>query len=382
MKNKRPSDLNAEGIVVIKIDAIGDFLIWLDSASQYRKIYGKQRITLICNDMCSQIAYQTGLFDEIVEINNKRFETDRDYKRNILKSFEKSSYRLLLQTAYSRTVDMDILAYNIPSIEKIAFKADESRINLSRYMAFMFIRRILDRAYDKLLEPGQGKIMELERNANFIKGIGGEFKYGYPKLPVFDVDKGIIPQKPYAVIFPGASSGKKMWQIKRFSEVGEYLIKEKNLDIYLCGGKGEAYLYNDFIDNISDDWVKRRVYDYFGKTSLTELAEVIRNAELLVGNDTSGIHFAAATNTRGICIFGDFAYGRFLPYKCENDDKVHNPIVVCHANMNCAGCAYGKITKECKANLMKTGRYLCMDRVSVEQVMGEINRNSLNRNAK
>lgn len=371
-KNQRPSVQDARGAVVIKMDAIGDFLIWLDSASQYRRLDPEQKITLVCNTACAEIAEKTGFFDEIIPVQSKRFESDNKYKKEIWDSFRDQNFHTLLQPAYSRTIDMDLLAMNIPAEEKIAFVADESRVNLSRYMAFKTIRAKLDRIYDKLIPSGGEKRMELERNAMFIRGLGLDFQAGYPSLPQMQVRQGVIPPKPYAVIFPGASSGKKMWQIERYAKVGTYLISERDMDVYLCGGENEAYLYRQFVDAIGQSGYRERVHDLFGKTTLPELAEVIRNASLFVGNDTSGIHFAAAVNTKGICIFGEFAYGRFLPYRCERDCGDHAPIIVCSANKNCAGCAYGTITTECKEHLIRTGRYQCMDDVSVEQVLREI----------
>lgn len=214
--------------------------------------------------------------------------------------------------------------------------------------------------------------MELERNAVFIRGLGHDFQAGYPSLPPMQVRQGVIPPKPYVVIFPGASSGKKMWPIERYAKVGEYIISEKGMDIYLCGGENEAYLYAQFIDAMESRALHGRVHNLFGRTTLTELAEVVRNAWLLVGNDTSGIHFAAAVNTRGICIFGEFAYGRFLPYRYERDCTGHEPVIVCSAGKTCAGCAYGSITPACRQHLVRTGRYQCMDEVRVEQVLEAI----------
>lgn len=372
LKNQRPSSDSNNGVAVIKIDAIGDFLIWLDSASQYRKIYPKQQITLICNTVCEELAEHTGFFDHVIAIQSRKFESDNQYKKEILGMLEKQCYQILLQPAYSRTVDMDILAYHIPAKEKIGFVADESRENLSRYLTFSSIRRRLDAAYDKLIPSGQENLMELERNARFIRGLGHDFQAGYPFLPASEVNPDIIPSKPYVVIFPGASSEKKMWPIERFAEVGEYIISKKDMDIYLCGSKSEAYLYNDFVKSVKQGASTGRVHDYFGKTTLLELAEVIRNAELLISNDTSGIHFAAAVNTKGICVFGEFAYGRFLPYCCERDCSGHEPVIVCHAGMSCTGCAHGAITKNCREHLLKTGRHLCIEKVSVEQVIESV----------
>lgn len=372
LKNLRPVLGEAQGIVVIKIDAIGDFLIWLDSASQYREIYPGQIITLVCNTVCAEIAGNTGFFDAIIPVQSRRLESDNRYKKEIWHSFRNKRFHTLLQTVYSRTIDMDLLAMNIPAKEKIAFVADESRMNLSRYIALRSIRQKLDNVYDRLIPSGGDNLMELERNAVFVRGLGYDFQSGYPWLPQTEVRKGVIPQKPYAVIFPGGSSGKKMWPIDRYAQVGEAIISEKGMDIYLCGGENEAYLYGQFVDAMEHALYRDRVHDLFGKTTLPELAEVIRNASLLVGNDTSGIHFAAAVNTKGICIFGEFAYGRFLPYQCERDCEEHEPVIVCSAKKSCAGCANGSITPACKEHLIRTGRYQCIDEVRVEQVLKEI----------
>lgn len=372
LKNLRPAFRDVRGVIVIKTDAIGDFLIWLDSASQYRAVYPGEAITLVCNTACAGIAENTGFFDEIIPVQSRRFESDNKYKKEIWDSFRNRSFHTLLQTAYSRTVDMDLLAMNIPAWEKTAFAADESRVNLSRYMALKCIRRKLDNIYDQLIPSGGENLMELERNAVFIRGLGHDFQAGYPSLPQTAVRPGVIPPAPYAVIFPGASSGKKMWPVDRYAKVGEYIISEKNMDIYLCGGENEAYLYGQFVAAMECAQYKDRVHDLFGKTTLVELAEVIRNASLLVGNDTSGIHFAAAVNTKGICIFGEFAYGRFLPYKCERGCGDHEPIVVCSAKKDCAGCAHGSITPACREHLLRTGRYQCMDEVGVDEVIRKI----------
>ena len=76
IKNQRPQNTVSGKIVVIKIDAIGDFLIWLDSASQYRECYPNYNITLICNTACEEIAEHTGFFDRIIAIKNKKCEAD------------------------------------------------------------------------------------------------------------------------------------------------------------------------------------------------------------------------------------------------------------------------------------------------------------------
>ena len=270
LKNQRPTARDAQGIIIIKIDAIGDFLIWLDSAEQYKKLYKGQKITLVCNAFCTDIAKNTGFFDEVISIESKKFEADNQYKKEIWKRFHKRMFHTLLQTEYSRTIDMDLLARNIPAKEKIAFVADESRMNLSRFITFRHIRKKLDNTYDRLIPSGEKNLMELERNAVFIRGLGFDFYAGYPSFPQVHVRKEIIPSKPYAVIFPGGSSGKKMWPIERYAQVGEYIIKKKGMDLYLCGGQNEAYLFRQFVEAVEQEEFKKSVHNLFGKTTLLE----------------------------------------------------------------------------------------------------------------
>ena len=372
-KNRRPLSDSPTGVIIVKIDAIGDFIIWLDSASQYPLIYKDEPITLVCNKLCEQIAKHTGLFDKVIAVDSRRFEADNKYKKEVLKELEKQQNRVLIQPVFSRTIDMDLISYRIPAKEKIAFKADESRMNLSRYMAISSVKKCADSVYDKLIDATDGWVMEAKRNAEFIRGLGTDFKAGYSDLPEYNVKEGVIPDKPYVVIFPGSSSTKKMWPVNNFAVIIEYIVEKWDREIYICGSKGESWIAEDIIKCITNSDAKNKTHNYCGKTTLLELAEVIRHAMYMVSNDTSGIHFAAAVNTKGICLFGEFAYGRFLPYDIERHDK-HNEIYVCSAGMKCKRCSAGKITAECKANLMNTGRYLCIDKISVDNVKLAVNK--------
>ena len=94
-----------------------------------------------------------------------------------------------------------------------------------------------------------------------------------------------------------------------FAQVADYVCERTGWTAYLCGSKSEKPLYEAFA---ADKKEKTKSVDYFGSTSLIELAEVIRHARFVISNDTSGIHFAAAVNTPSVCIMGEYNFGRFL----------------------------------------------------------------------
>ena len=355
-------------VLVIKSDAIGDFLIWLDSAKELKGLYKDKSIVLLCSSPCVHIAQVTGYFDEILTLNIRKFESDGTYRKGIIEQFGSLSFDVLIQTAFSRTVHMDMLAAVIPAAEKIGLVSDESRTNLSRYIVTKSNKKKLDSIYDKLIPVTDQWLMEVKRNGELIRGLGKkDFKTGMPVLKPYDAKAVIIPKGDYFVIFPGASTPKKMWNIKNFAEIADYVSEKTGWRAYACGSRDEQYLY-ERLDRTT-------VVDYFGKTTLTELAEVIRHARLVISNDTSGIHFAAAVNTPSVCILGEYNYGRFLPYDYDREyGSELKPMIVCHADMPCKRCASGKMTSECNACMASTGRYLCVEKVTVSQVKEAVDR--------
>lgn len=362
----KKKNVTNNAVLIIKLDAIGDFIIWLDSAKEYRNLYPNKKLVLLCNEICVDIAKSEKNFDEIISLNIKRFESNRQYRDEKLKEFKDLAFEVLIQAVYSRTVYMDILAAHITAGRKIAFEADETRTNLSRYMVTKANKRRLDAIYDQLVETQDGTLMEIRRNGEMICNLGKkDFQTACPVLHKQKIRSGMILPDSYFVIFPGSSTTKKMWDIANYAEIIDYVYEKTGWKVCVCGGKNEEYLFDKLSQALKTNVV---VYNYFGKTTLLELAEVIRKANMVISNDTSGIHFSAAVNTPSICILGEYDYGRFLPYDYEIRQKDEAPMIVCSANMSCRHCAVRKMTTECKKYLALTGRYMCIDRVEVSRV--------------
>lgn len=351
------------GILLIKLDAIGDFILWLDSAKEYWKLFPQKRIFLLCNEICRPIAESTGYFDKVLSVDMKSLETDRDYYQQITDELKELSFDMLIQTEYSRTLHMDMLAAAIPAREKVGYECDESRLNLSRRLLSRRNRKRADHIYDRIIPADSLTKMELKRNADFLRELGlADFQSATPRLRVIEEKQTLVPREPYFVIFPGGSSRIKSWRTERFAEVIDYVLDKTEWRAYICGSRGETGLYEQIAGHSNR---KEKIINYCGKTDLLELAEVVRNARLVISNDTSGIHYAAATGTKAVCIMGDQSYGRFLPYDADiNNDYV----VACDAGLRCKGCVYKGMTLKCVAYLLRKGCYLCVDSVDVERV--------------
>lgn len=367
-KNKWVSAKKAlEDIALLRLDAIGDFILWLDSAQEYRKLFPKARIVLICNKCNMIIAEKLDMFDEVISVSMDRFSVEDVYKKEIENSFKSLHFKTLIQTAYSRTIEMDILAAMIPAAKKIAMEADESKNNLSRFIVRKSTREMADAVYSRLIVSDNKQKMELIRNADFVRRLGkADFKADIFHLPVIE-NHVVLPEREYFLVFPGASSQKRQWAPDKYAHVIKTILRKTEYCGVLCGAEKESGIAEEVIKKayvIETD----RLLNKAGKTTLLELIEYIRNAAFVITNDTSGVHFAAATGTPAVCIAGEHHKGRFLPYQLEKPEENKCLPIICNAGMKCAGCSYTKRDWRCLWNIVIRKHFLCVEKVEVSAV--------------
>ena len=98
------------------------------------------------------------------------------------------------------------------------------------------------------------------------------------------------------VVAPGSKWFTKKWPLEYFNRVIKELEKREDTTVVVVGGKEEMF-FNMPLANTT--------IDLRGKTTLLELAEVIRRADIVLTNDSSPIHIASAfPNVRILALFG------------------------------------------------------------------------------
>ena len=355
-------------IILLRLDAIGDFVIWLDSAKAYKEIYQGEKITLLCNACNKEIAKKVNIFDEVLSINIDKFLIYISYRRECAVWLSKRQFKRLIQTVYSRTIEMDTIASMIPAEEKIAMEADITGNNISRFIASYKTKKLADSVYTQLLTSDPTWKMEISRNADFVRHLGlSGFKGNVTKLPYMNVTIN-LPEKRYYIVIPGASSRKRQWNTENFAKMIDYIANNFELQCMMCGAPQEKVIAEEIQQMVNT----KNVVDMVGQTSLLQLIEYIRKAEFVLTNDTSGVHFAVATQTPSICIAGEHNIGRFLPYKSEIETEEWILPHVCTANMPCAGCTRHKRTFKCIWNIMIEKHFLCIKNVSYKSVEKEV----------
>lgn len=355
-------------VLIMKIDVIGDAVVWLDTAKEYRKIYPSKKLVLLYNKTWEEIALKLPYFDEFIAFDSKKYWNSFVYRLKLLSRINKHYFDVVVNPTYSRSFFyQDWIVNNIKAKEKIGSVGDyENTNNTMAKLTSDFatinprLRKIGDRWYTRLAPVSPKPEMELVRNAEFLRNAYGlDYK---AQLPVFPFSVPVyepLRNLGYCVLFMGATTERKAWQVEKFAAIINKIPAD--IEIVLCGGKGEAFYHEQLM---ATGIVKRGLLNLIGKTTLIELISVIAGAKFIITNDTSASHITVATRTPSICILGGGHYGRFQPYQVEEitaEDRKSLPSVV-SLKMECFNCGW-----ICKYDLIG-GRWKCVADIAVEMV--------------
>ena len=346
-----------ETILLIRLDAIGDFILWLDSAQHFRKIYPDKKIVLLGNQVWSDLAKKFSYWDEVWGLDRPKFERNLIYRSHLLRKVRKAGFDIVIQPTYSREfLYGDAIVRISGARKKIGSIGDHSNI-------CPLTKKISDRFYTRLIPANPKPLMELKRNAEFVSGLGYQFQAALPDMmPVVQgTNNPVANNSPYFVLFPGALWTGKQWPIEKFSEFASLVFHETSMSAVICGGVTERQLGKALI-TIMDIPVVNMV----GETSLAQLTAIIKDAQFLLSNDTSAVHIAAAVSTPAFCLLGGGHYGRFMPYDIESKTKKPLPVAIIH-QMDCFNCNW-----RCRYFIKDNEPAPCIEKISVEKVFAAL----------
>lgn len=345
-------------ILIIRLDAIGDFILWLDAAKGLRELYPQStyEITLLGNQIWTPVAEKVTFFDRVLSLDRRKFINNPFYRLKILKNIRRAGFSTVIQPTFSREFLFGDAIVRASGAEKrIGSQGDFSNI-------MPWQKRISDRWYTKLI-PASGKsLMEIERNAEFMQGLGLEkFQAGLPELSVVASLPKYFDLTDYYILFPGAGAPCRRWPISSFKELAERIYYETSWIGVICGGHDEKEFGETLVHELNVP-----VQNLAGRTTLNELITIIDKAHFVIGNETSGVHIAAAVSTHAVCILGGGHYGRFMPYQLEVKTEKPLPITVFH-KMDCFGCNW-----RCIYPIRRGEPAPCVANVSVDMVWEKV----------
>lgn len=343
---------------MVRVDNIGDFVLWLDAAAQMRAHYRPRRFVAVVGLATAELAQRCGVFDDVVSIDIPKFTSSLFYRWQSMRKIQQINAMVAVQPTYSRVfLTGDSIIRVSGALERIGFVSDLS--NMSKWQ-----RVLSDRWYTHLVRGTSSHLMEIDRNREFLHGLGvANAESRVTRLPVMTkLPDALRIAGDYFVVFPGASWVGRMWPVTSFAQVAKALYEQHGWRLVVCGGNGESALGVELLarTNLAE------AQNLCGETSLTEFVEVVRGARLLVGNDTSAVHIAASVGTPAVCILGGGHFGRFAPYS-STVAGAHPGCV--YVNMPCFGCNW-----RCTQPRRNGTCVPCIENVQVDSVLEAVGR--------
>lgn len=137
-----------------------------------------------------------------------------------------------------------------------------------------------------------------------------------------DVD---LKNKFIVGLCPGAKHYTKRWLPERYAELALSLIREKNANIFLFGGKDDVDVCAQIYKQVSAA-APDSIVDLSGECSLAEVAGMMQMCNCVVTNDSALMHVASSQKKPLVAIFGstvkEFGFAPASPQSIvvENND--------------------------------------------------------------
>lgn len=114
---------------------------------------------------------------------------------------------------------------------------------------------------------------------------------------------GVAAGSPLLVLAPGAAYGAaKRWPSNSFANTGRRFLSDYAAGrIVIVGGRGESAIASEVAGQLGTD---ERVINLCGRTTLAELAAILKLADACVANDSGTMHLSASVGGSGVAVFG------------------------------------------------------------------------------
>jgi lipopolysaccharide heptosyltransferase II len=125
-----------------------------------------------------------------------------------------------------------------------------------------------------------------------------------------DISALIPPEdhRPLAVLHPGARWVSKLWPPASWASLAEW-FHGRGFQVAVTGSAADQELVAAITAQC-----RAPLHDLAGRTSLAQLAAVLRKARIAVTTDTGAMHLAAALGTKVAALFGPTAPWRTGPF--------------------------------------------------------------------
>jgi lipopolysaccharide heptosyltransferase II len=290
-------------ILTIRLDNIGDVVMLSPALRALREAHPAARITLMASPAGSQTAPLLPWVDEVLTwrtvwqdiAKNVPVLPEREYELVDMLARRQFDAAFIF-TSFSQSPYPPAYACYLAGIPMRAGQSNEFGGGLLSHW----------------VKPPDNSAYQVERNLHLLRGVGlpvrsSQLELHIPAETRLNAEKllaqhGITEpgKQPYLVLAPGASAASRRYDPARFAEVTRKIIAKTRLPVVLIGSPREAGTFSA-LEALPEE--NSQVFSLIGKTSVPEMAAIIQQSALLIGNNSGAMHMATAFNRPMVILY-------------------------------------------------------------------------------
>lgn len=276
-------------------------------------------------------------FGDIVACEPLSRELKRLYPDSKIYWIVKKSYRELLD--FNPNVDVVIeeysVLYSMLLTEKNPFDQFHN-CHLSGLRRYKYLRKSLQNPFAESLNIltnnyfNYGNILEVFAKVGDLPVLTVAPKIYIPQSIQTKVDS-LHFSKNTIVVHCHSNYSPKDWQVHFWEKLVVDILNEYDYNIIEIGLKSTLKVYHS------------QYYNFCGKLSLLETAEIIKRAAYFIGIDSGPAHFANAVGTYGFLLFGKLGeFENYMPYSGNYESKLNAKFII-KEGQPCSELEYDKV---------------------------------------
>ena len=327
-------------VLLVRTDRLGDVLLSTPVARALKKADAANHVTMMVSPYTKPILDSSPHVDDVITYE------------------EEQSDRELLRKVAGGNFDVAVILHPTLRLAWILARAGipERYGTASRLYSFLFNRRIR-------LRRSVAGLHESECNLAMVEPLCGKSHDLLPEVFITDAERAetedllrrlVLNSKDFVAIHPGSGGSARDWPLHMFASLADAVMNRLGKKVLVTGGTDEVELVSRMTALMNGSPATLA-----GELDVRQLASVLQDAAVLVTNSTGPMHLATALGTPVVAVF--------CPMEGCNPAR-WGPIgegnIVLRPDVpNCRDCVGEGCT-----------HYDCMERVSVEMVLGAVER--------
>ena len=288
-------------ILVLRLSAFGDILHTLPAVASIRSSFPSTRLGWVVERPFAELVELVAPVDKVFVASTKRWRKSGS-RSGALREISQLRRELRAFSRGEAAIDFQGLVKSaiLGSISGAAvrFGFDSRAVREKPSLLFTNRKVSVDRSAHVV-----------DWNLDLAKAAGAAAPSPVLDFSRFEADPEgrLLPltELPFAVINPGAGQPSKRWSPARFAEVARS-TRQFGLNPFVVWGPGEK--------EIAETIAREGSALLAPKTSLRELAFILKRARVVIAGDTGPLHLAAALGTPVVGLFGPTNPRRNGPY--------------------------------------------------------------------